>query len=292
MAKLDAIFFLCLIFNMNLFLNNEKELSELLIFLQEKIGIDFSRFRKSTLVRKISKRLKELELVNYLSYKSYIQENPEEIKSFVSLITVPYTMFFRDPIVFEYLRTYIIPYLLEKKKNIRIWCPGCATGEEAYSYAIILKEVMEKEEFFTNPIIIGTDIDKSSLSFARAGKYSSKDALFEVKKGYLDKYFIKIDEDFQIKEEIKEMVSFYHHDISTLTTPHEMIFSDCAIISIRNLLIYYEREFQKEILSFLIKLLPEDGFLVLGETEILPEEVDRYFEQMTFLKIYRKRLYD
>lgn len=147
----------------------EDGLDELLQFFKEKRCVDLSAYQKSTLRRRIQKRLNELKLKDFREYKRYLADEPIEIDNFISLITVSVTQFFRDPIVFEYLRMRVLPELLEKRKSqiVKVWCIGCATGEEPYSFAILFKEIIDKERTYKNPFIVATDIDEKSISTAK-----------------------------------------------------------------------------------------------------------------------------
>lgn len=269
----------------------EDGLDELLQFFKEKRCIDFNSYQKHTLHRRIKKRLYELKLKDFHEYKKYLMDEPAEIDNFISFITVSVTQFFRDPIIFEYLRMRVLTELLEKRKDqiVKVWCIGCATGEEPYSFAILFKEIIDKEKVYKNPFIVATDIDEKSISTAKKGYYSSSETLYEVKKGFLDKYFLPKDSGYLLKEEIRRMVNFYYHDIVTFTSPKDAVFTNFDLISIRNLLIYFDKPLQNAVLNFLKDLVKDDGYLLLGEAEDLSEDTKNAFERICFLKLFKKR---
>ncbi|GAB4438387.1 MAG: protein-glutamate O-methyltransferase [bacterium] len=290
-SKFDNWFYLCFKEIMGKIFKFDDGLDELLQFFKEKRCVDLSSYQKSTLRRRIQKRLNELKLKDFREYKRYLIDESIEIDNFISLITVSVTQFFRDPIVFEYLRMRVLPELLEKRKSqiVKVWCIGCATGEEPYSFAILFKEIIDKERAYKNPFIVATDIDEKSISTAKEGYYSSSETLYDVKKGFLDKYFLPKNSGYLLKEEIRKMVNFYYHDIVTLTSPKEAVFTNFDFISIRNLLIYFDKALQNAVINFLKDLIKDDGYLLLVEAEDLSEDIKDSFEKISFLKLFKKR---
>lgn len=199
-----------------------REFQELLAYVQELRGIDFSAYRPSTIQRRLALRLQTLGMPDYVSYRRFLQEKPAELESLVDAFTVKITHFFRNPFVFEVLYNFILPDLVDKYKNdtLRIWCVGCARGEEAYSIAILLKEIADKESLPSGSFIIATDIDRPALADAERALYKTE-SLLEVKKQYHDKYFTRKDGMYSVNRDIRSMVTFAYHDVTTCTSPKD-----------------------------------------------------------------------
>ena len=162
-------------------------------------GIDFNAYRESTIGRRLSLRPGTRDTRVLASYYRFLKKDPEEINALVEALTVTVSHFFRNPFVFEALGNLVLPELVTALRNdqLRIWCTGCGReGEEAYSVAILLKELLLKEPGPSDILIVATDIDRDALDYAQKAVYS-EDSLLEVKKGHLDKYFTKEDDSVQ-----------------------------------------------------------------------------------------------
>ena len=265
-------------------------LYELLEYVKEQRAIDFNAYRPSTIKRRLELRFSASGMPDYASYHNYIRENPKELDLLMDVLTIKVSYFFRNPLVFEVLSNIVLPELLETHRNdvLRIWCAGCARGEEAYSIAILLKEITAKEGSSQQIFIIGTDIDKEVLKDAREAVYNS-DSLLEVKKRHLDEYFISKDGLYRVKDEIKSMVSFAYHDVTTLTTPKEGIFSDYHLILCRNAIIYFDRDLSDRVLKGFAGFIQSNGYLTVGETESLSAHIAGNFQEvMPGIKIFKK----
>ncbi len=270
--------------------NNERELYNVLEYVKELRAIDFSAYRLNTIRRRIALRLLSAGIPDYTSYQQYLKENPKEMDALIDALTIKVSHFFRTPLIFEALRSFILPELvdLHKDEGLRIWCAGCARGEEAYSLAILIMEITDKEAFPPNVLIVGTDIYRESLEDAKKAVYKTG-SLLEVKKGYLDDYFIREKDFYRLKESIKSMVTFACHDITSCKPPKEGIFSDYHLILCRNVLIYLEPELQKRALRCFSDLLTDNGYLVLGEAETMPLQLMKGFQEIIpRMKIFRK----
>jgi chemotaxis methyl-accepting protein methylase len=266
-----------------------EDLRDIMGYARELRGIDFNAYRASTIGRRLSSRLQKLGLPDYASYRRYLDEHPREIDALIDALTVSISHFFRNPFVFEALNHFVFPELIDTCRNdtLRIWCAGCARGEEAYSLAILLKEISDKKVAALPVFIIATDIDKKALEDAAAAVYPS-DSLYEVRKGHLDRYFTREDRLYRVNDTIRSMVTFVRHDV-TATPPKEGIFLDYHLILCRNVLIYLNRNTQEEIVMKLAGLLPDGGYLVLGEAETLPLRLsDKFKEVLPQTKIFRK----
>ncbi|MBA4419186.1 MAG: hypothetical protein C0392_14955 [Syntrophus sp. (in: bacteria)] len=253
-------------------------------------AIDFAAYKPGTIRRCLQLRLAATGMPDCASYHKYLSENPGEIDALIDSLTIKVSHFFRNPFVFEALHEFVLPGIIDafKDDTLRIWCAGCATGEEPYSLAILLKEFIRKEAISPKVFIIGTDIDRQALKDAEKALYSA-DSLSEVKKGRLDRYFTFKDGLYSLSEEIRSMVTFAYHDVTDLSTPKEGVFSDYHLIFCRNVLIYFEQDACKNVLNSLSGFILKSGCLALGEAEAMPSEHMLDFEEaLPKTKLFRR----
>jgi chemotaxis methyl-accepting protein methylase len=263
---------------------------EILRHVKEIRAVDFNAYNANTVKRRLALRMGLTGKQDYALYLDYLKETPEEMDALIDALTIKVSCFFRNPLVFELLREYVLPELMDahREEGLRVWSAGCARGEEAYSTAIIIKEIAEKENISSRAFILATDIDREALNDAIMAGYADE-ALSEVKKGCLDRHFVPQAGLYMLKEEITSMVNFAFHDVTILKSPKEGIFSDYHIILCRNVLIYFNSDLQKKVIGYLSALIPVKGCLVLGEAETLPEGLRGHFnELMPGSKIFRK----
>ena len=251
------------------------ELNNILSSLFVETGYDFRHYRESTLHRRIARRLQATGGLSPSLYLTYLQENREEQRRLVKDLTIHVTEFFREPEDWEIVRKTVIPQLLDTKARkgteIKVWSAGCATGEEAYSLAILLREATS--DFVPPTSILGTDLDTDSLQQAREGVYS-KDKLKSVSPDRHKKYFLMVhDEQYQISPKIKEGVDFRQLDLVNGTMPEKL-----DLVSCRNVLIYFSKELQEKVLLKFYEVLRPDGFLWLGKAESLWGKTRELFE--------------
>lgn len=251
-------------------------LSGILDFVKEKRAIDFSAYKHGTINRRMALRLLETGMPDYDSYYRHLSADPAEIDLLLDALTINVSCFFRNPLVFEILKEQILPTLIEASPpgGLRIWCAGCARGEEAYSIAILLKEISPEIGETVPAFILATDIDRSALAFAASAFYRG-DALTEVKKAVFEKYFVAGNNGYRLTGEIRSMVTFARHDLATSKPPKEGIFSNYHLILCRNTLIYFNRELAERTVKFLSGVLDAGGYLVLGEAEAVPSRLRR-----------------
>lgn len=239
---------------------------KILTIIKNKTGHDFSFYKKSTINRRIERRMNLHDIENVSTYARYLQEHPDEVKMLFKELLIVVTSFFRDPEAFEVLKKKILPKYLEDKPEsytVRIWVPGSATGEEVYSLAIILRECMEemKREFKIQ--IFGTDIDEDAINTARAGVYPSNISI-DVDAERLRRFFVKEENAYRIKKDIRETAIF-----SIQNVVKDPPFTRMDIISCRNLLIYLENELQNKLLLVFQYSLKPEGILFLGTSETI-----------------------
>ncbi len=262
--------------------------SRILALLYNKIGVDFTYYKKPTIVRRLSRRMVLLKINNLKKYHEYLHNNPSEIVDLYKDITIHVTSFFRDPGLFKVLKNKIFPQIIENNppnSPIRIWVPGCSSGEEPYSIAISLLEFL-KDKASKRPIqIFGSDIDEDLVEKARKGIY-----LQNIKKNVtaeqLKQYFVKANNgDYQISKSIRDLCVFAKHDV-TKDPP----FSKVDLISCRNILIYFESALQKKVIPTFHYALNPNGFLVLGPSETINSPVEKFNLVDKKQKIYSKKM--
>lgn len=271
-------------------------LKPILDCLLERHGFDFTGYHPAMLERRIGQRLAAVNCDTYQDYHSHLVRNEEEIDALLDAITINVSQFFRDPLTFELLADRILPdILLEKvrsqESSLRVWSAGCAMGEEPYSVAILISELLEKDTSALNLHIFATDIDPKALHRARTAVYE-RSSVEDVKYGLLTKYFTAAGDAFRLNAQVSDRVTFSSYDMldTKHRVPPDSIFGNFDLVLCRNLLIYFNTERQIHIFSRLYHALAPGGYLVLGEAEAPMQEYRHAFNRVTdFCPIYRKR---
>ena len=244
--------------------------------------VDFSLYKNSTIQRRIERRMAALKIVNMSNYYKYLLENAEEADLLFQDILINVTSFFRDEEAFASLKEILKKAIEEKKdKNIRIWIPGCSTGEEPYSIAIILSELLENKVADYKIQIFATDLDESVTSICRKARYPEA-AIINVDRNIVKKYFTVKNDEYEVIKPIRDMCIFSRHNIIS-----DPAFMRLDLISCRNMLIYFTTELQDRIFPMFHYALNGTGILFLGKSE----SIGRYNYQFKFLdkkwKIYQ-----
>ncbi|MFO7813950.1 MAG: CheR family methyltransferase, partial [Pelovirga sp.] len=230
----------------------------------QKAGVDFTQYKQSTVGRRITRRMALHRIEKPEKYADFISEHPEEITALKEDMLIKVTSFFRDPEVFEVLKQEVFPQIISKKEDsqsVRIWVPGCATGEEAYSIAISLLDFMDEKGLNLPMQIFGTDLSEAAINKARKGIYSATE-VNSISADQLSRYFSKSESDYQIKKSLREHCIFAQQDFT-----RDPPFSRIDLISCRNVLIYLGPELQKKVMSIFHYALAPEGFLLLGSSE-------------------------
>ena len=261
---------------------------KILVLLRGQTGNDFSLYKKNTVLRRIERRMNVHHMGKTEQYVRFLQDNPQEVELLFKELLIGVTSFFRDPEAFELLKKTIVPDILknrEKERAVRVWVPGCSTGEEAYSIAIIFSECLSKLRLKGNfkVQIFATDIDKAAIDKARQGVYPANIAA-DLSPERLEHFFSKEDNKYQINKDIREMVVFAPHNV-TMDPP----FTRLDLISCRNLLIYLTAELQKKLMALFHYSLMPDGILFLGTSETIGRFIDQFSTVDTKWKIYQRR---
>lgn len=254
--------------------------------LRKVYGIDFSHYKRSTVSRRVQRRLLMNQITDVEEYANHLRNDPAELNALYKDLLIGVTKFFRDSDAFERLGTDVLQQLLLKAQSgseLRVWVAGCATGEEAYSLAILIHEHLEQWNSKASVKIFATDVHPASLETASAGVYSEA-ALSEVKPDRLERYFKRNADGFHVAPELRQMIVFAPHNIIK-----DAPFTKLDLITCRNLLIYFEPLAQKKALSLFHFGLNTGGVLMLGPSES-PGDLAEEFETIDdHWKIYRKR---
>ena len=259
---------------------------KILAFIRTSTGHDFSNYKQTTIRRRIERRMAVHQLDKIETYATYLNKTPAEIEILFKDLLIGVTSFFRDAEAFEVLKGKVLPELIKNKRPeipLRIWVAGCATGEEAYSIAILFAEVMDKLKKQFDIQIFAGDIDNEALDFARMAVYPDSIAA-DVSAGRLDRFFIKEDNSYRVKKLIREMVVFA--DQNLIKDPP---FSRLDLVSCRNLLIYMEPVLQKKILPLFHYTLIQQGILFLGSSESIGEFSHLFSAVSSKWKIFKQK---
>ncbi len=270
-------------------------ISEILVLLLKKKGIDLNGSNSDFLDRRINRRLKATNSPDYKSYINHLKNNTIEFDHLADVLTINVSRFFRDAFTYQYIRKVIIPKLFEEKarsknNNIRIWSAGCATGEEPYSIAMILDQYINDNKLDFKVNIFATDINEKSLDRARNAEYT-EEVFQEIEFAYLNKYFTVQDSKYKLIQKIKDQVHFSTFDLLNKKSqaPEESIFGHFDIILCRNVLIYFNNEYQHRILKKLRNTMHESSYLILGESEDpLLKHSNLFLRSTDLFKIYQK----
>jgi two-component system CheB/CheR fusion protein len=240
------------------------DLNTIFQLLQKVNGIDFSHYKTPTIRRRINHKMQQKGIRKIQDYIQVLQENSQEVTVLSNDLLINVTKFFRDPDAFFYLETHLFPDLFRRKTAedvLRIWVPACSTGEEAYSIAMLIHAIQEKNKTTIPVQIFATDLSEVAIAKARAGTYLHRDVQ-DIAAKYKDRYFTKSGDKYHVIKEIREMCIFAPHNI--LQDPP---FSRMDFVSCCNLLIYFDAAAQKKVFSSLHFALRDGGFLMLGKAE-------------------------
>lgn len=262
-----------------------QEFSRILRMIRRQCEIDFNQYKPSTVIRRIERRIGVNQLNSMQDYESFLNSDPDEVDQLCRELLIGVTKFFRDHEAFEIIEKRVIPQILDNisdKNQIRVWIPGCSTGEEAYSICIMILEAIEQRGLKNLEVrIFGTDVDKQAVDFAAIGKYPESIAA-DIERHLLEKYFVRENESYHVNRTLRECVVFAQHNL--LKDPP---FTKIDMVSCRNLLIYIDSNIQQKILSLLHFALKPNAVLFLGSSETIGS-MSEYFQTISAKwKIYR-----
>jgi two-component system CheB/CheR fusion protein len=266
--------------------HDEQFMSRFLNQLREQTGIDFGSYKRPTITRRLRRRMAAVRASSLREYARYASRNPREYERLASTFLIKVTEFFRDPDLFELLRKEIVPQLVSEAeandRELRIWSAGCATGEEAYSLAILVAEALGDDSSRRSVRVFATDVDNDAITFARRGIYS-RSAVANVPPELLERHFTRVGDDFEIRKQIRAMTVFGQHDLAQ-RAPFPRI--DLAVS--RNVLIYFTPELQRRALQLFAFSLREGGYLVLGKAETVTPLPQYFVLEQPRLKVFRR----
>lgn len=273
----------------------EKAIAGIIEYLHKSRGCDYSGHHTAMLFRRIHFRIEVTKTENINNYLQFLINNQEEADHLIDALSITVSMFFRNPLAYEIIAHQLLPMLYYAKmangnREFRFWSAGCANGEEPYSLAILIKDFLAKESEKFSTSIFGTDLEKKNIQFAKRGVYGPQ-SVNEVKLGILNRYFKQEGDSYKLNSEIRQSVNYSVYDLlnSTNFAPPESVFGSFDLILCRNVLIYYQPEYQDKIFYKLHRSLQPGGFLVLGEAERLSDAFITKFKEINRIaKVYQK----
>ncbi len=264
----------------------DSTLEDLLAFIRDARGFDFTGYKRSSLARRIRKRMHEAGSADYVDYRDRLESNTEEFGHLFNMILINVTGFFRDPETWSLLQREVMPELLadiDREREIRVWSAGCASGEEAYSLAMAFSETLGTEECAKRVKIYGTDVDHEALHDARIGLYPAK-ALEALPAELRDKYFEQNGTQFSFRPDLRRRVIFGRHDIT-----RDAPISRLDLLVCRNTLMYFNVETQSQVIDRFHFALRQGGYLFLGKAEMLLSDSERFKVVSMRQRIFRRR---
>ncbi|MCA9838306.1 MAG: PAS domain-containing protein, partial [Trueperaceae bacterium] len=262
--------------------DDNEVLQRIMTQLHSRTGHDFSNYKKTTVLRRIRRRMQVQKYSQLADYLSYLRTDEGEATELFKELLISVTNFFRDPEAFRALETSVIPELFHQEE-IRVWVAGCATGEEAYSVAILLAEYSSLKNQRHHIQVFASDLDDSALSFARKGVYPDTISA-DVSQERLDRFFQHEGDSYVVKDELREMVLFANHNL--IKDPP---FSKLGLITCRNLLIYLNSEVQEQVYKLFHYALGSKGWLFLGSSESLGKAAKLFKEEDKKAKLFLRQ---
>ncbi len=262
------------------------DLSQVIALLRARTRFDFRAYRKRMLLRRVHRRMGLNHLDQLSDYLAFLRERPEELSLLCKDLLISVTCFFRDPEMFEFLETRLLPDMLEGREPdapFRVWVPACATGEEAYSIAMLLIEHMTASGNACPVQVFATDVDEAALEVGRRGVYPEI-VLTDLDRKRRERFFVRADEhNWQVSKQLRESVLFASQNILA-----DAPFSKLDLVSCRNLLIYLEPEAQQKLLQLFHFSLNDNGVLVLGPSESIGRQADLYRPLSKKWRVFRR----
>jgi two-component system CheB/CheR fusion protein len=259
----------------------------IITLLRRSTGVDFTAYKPGTIQRRITRRMALRNMEDLADYAAYIERQRDELEALYHDLLIKVTTFFRDPASFEALKMEALPRLLEGRREtqpLRLWVPGCATGEEAYSLAICVLEYLSTLGLQHSIRLFATDLDERALAKARAGLYIENIAL-DVSAERLRRYFTRVDQSYQVTPAVRELCVFARHNLY-----RDPPFSHLDLISCRNVLIYFNAVTQRRVIPLLHYALAPHGVLTLGPSETIGAFPDLFTLTDATHKIYTKNM--
>lgn len=268
---------------------DHEQLQHLLEKVYRERGVDFRGYRETTLVRRLSRRLRARGAQSYAAYAHVLDEDPSEYDRLVNDLTISVSSFFRDDVAFRALEEVALPALSKRRTEgqrqrlLRIWSAGCATGQEPYSIAILLMEMLGQEIASWDITILGTDVDARALGRAQEGQFARGD-VENIRPEWLSKYFTPDGDGFRVQPYLRRLVTLAAHNLVS-----DPPYQNLDLVVCRNVFIYYDPTLQRQILWGFHEALNDRGFLLLGKAEAIVGEARTLFDPVdTRAKLYQK----
>ncbi len=268
-------------------------LEELLEFVKEARGFDFTGYKRSTIERRVAKRMGSVGVERYDDYLDYLELHGEEFAELFNTLLINTTGFFRDPQIWEFLASQIVPEMLAARTDdapLRVWCAGCASGEEPFTVAMVLARVMGDIAFRERVKIYATDVDEGALDLARHGAYMPRQ-IEDVPPDALERFFERTDQRYVFRRDLRRCVIFGRNDLV-----QDAPISRIDLLVCRNTLMYFTAETQAQILGRFHFALDNDGYMLLGKSEMLITHSDLFapveLKRRVFRKVIRPTLRD
>ncbi len=272
---------------------SEMTLDLLLDFVKRTRGFDFTGYKRSTIERRVAKRMGELGLTSYDDYVDHLELHPEEFETLFDTILINVTGFFRDAATWDHLASDVVPQLLASRPPdaaIRVWSAGCASGEEAYTVAMVFAKALGESAFLHRVKIYATDVDEDALESARHGAYAAR-AVEDVPREALERFFERSDQRYTFRRDLRRAVIFGRNDLV-----QDAPISRIDLLVCRNTLMYFNAETQARVLRRFHFALDDDGVLVLGKSEMLITHADLFrptdIKRRIFHKVVRPTMRD
>jgi two-component system CheB/CheR fusion protein len=267
---------------------DEEILVRILAHLRVRTGHDFSKYKRSTLLRRVARRMQVARTSSLRSYFEVLRDNSDEAQALLGDLLISVTTFFRDAEVFDAVKAQVLPTIFETKglnEAIRVWVPGCATGEEVYSIGILLLEEAARHDARSPLQVFGSDLDSRALVTAREGRFPAAIET-DVSEERLRNFFTREGDHYRVRQELRDIVLFAVHDL--IKDPP---FSRIDFLSCRNLLIYLDRDLQEQVCTTFHYALNPGGFLLLGSSETADNPPGLFRSVDRKMRIYQSTLH-
>ena len=244
----------------------QPQFEALLAYIKRSRGFDFTGYKRPSLIRRVDKRMQSVNIDGYSDYLDYLQVHPDEFLHLFNTLLINVTSFFRDRLAWDYLIGNVLPQILARKEAdepIRVWSAGCASGQESYTIAMALAEVIGVGQFRDRVKIYATDVDEEALSYARQASYPARE-VSDLSPEMLESYFEQSETHYTFRKELRRSVIFGRHDLI-----QDAPISRIDLLVCRNVLMYFNAETQAKILARFHFALRDNGFLFLGKAEML-----------------------
>jgi two-component system CheB/CheR fusion protein len=264
---------------------SDTTLDAFLDFVKQARGFDFTGYKRSSIERRVAKRMSEVGVARYEEYTDYLELHPEEFALLFNAILINVTSFFRDAATWEFLAAEILPELIKSRppdSPLRVWSAGCASGEEAYTLTMVLARALGDEAFQRRVKIYATDLDQEALDTARHGAYLPRQ-LEDVPREALERFFERTDQRYVFRKDLRRCVIFGRNDLV-----QDAPISRIDLLVCRNTLMYFTAEAQAQILRRFHFALQDDGAMLLGKSEMLVTHSDLFIPVDLKRRLFRK----